>query len=176
LNGERLAVGRGLKTGMSEQEKTVAEAPQSRWEADVSHRVVIRYAKGRVLRGYLCGGDEATALLRDSSTLTVETVEGGYVEVQPSEIKAVFFVRSFEGTPDYSEFKVFAACPNGKGVWVRLHFLDGETLEGVAPNCLSTYSSPVLYITPPDPASNNEAVLVSKRFLKEMQVLGLASD
>ena len=29
---------------------------------------------------------------------------------------------------------------------------------------------------PPDPASNNQAVLVSKHFLKEMQVLGLASD
>jgi hypothetical protein len=161
---------------MSEQGTTVAETSRSSWEADVSRRVVVRYAEGRSLRGYLCGGDDATAWMRDSNTLTVKTVAGSYVEVQPSEIKAVFFVRSFDGVPDYSEFKVFAARPNGKGVWVRLHFLDGEILEGVAPNCLSTYSLPVLYITPPDPASNNEAVLVSKRFLKEMQVLGLASD
>ena len=161
---------------MSEQGKTVAGASRSGWEADVSRRVVIRYAKGRLLQGYLCAGEDATVWMGDSSTLSVETVEGRHVDVQPSEIKAIFFVRSFEGSPDYSEFKVFAARPNGKGVWVRLHFLDGEILEGVAPNCLSTYSLPILYITPPDPASNNEAVLVSKRFLKEMQVLGLASD
>jgi hypothetical protein len=88
----------------------------------------------------------------------------------------VFFVKKFEGTPDYSEFKVFTAQPNGRGVWIRVHFQDGEIMEGVAANKLDTYLKPVFAMTPPDPASNNQTVLVSKPSLVEMQILGLAAD
>ena len=98
------------------------------------------------------------------------------MEVQTSEIKALFFVKRFEGNRDYSEFTVFSNRPSGRGVWVRVKFRDGEVMEGVAPNRLDTYLGAAFSMTPPDPASNNVAVWVSKRSLEEMQVLGLASD
>jgi hypothetical protein len=49
-------------------------------------------------------------------------------------------------------------------------------MEGIASNCLNTYSKSAFYMTPPDPESNNQGVLVSKQYLREMHVLGLASD
>jgi uncharacterized protein DUF6982 len=144
--------------------------------ADPRQRVVVRYADGRVLRGFVVGGKETRLLDTLPDSLAVKDSNGKSVKVGASDIKAIFFVKSFEGNPDYTEFKVFSSRPSGKGVWVRVHFKDGEIIEGVAPNCFETYSKAVFYITPPDPGSNNQGVLVSKHYLKEMQVLGLASE
>ncbi len=161
---------------MEQQANAASKIPQPMTRGGIGRKVVIRYANGQLRRGFLTKGDEVTLQTNLLDSIVVESSEGKLVEVRASEIKAIFFVKSFEGSPDYSEFKVFSTRPNGKGVWIRVHFEDGEVIEGVAPNCIDTYSKAVFYMTPPDPASNNQAVLVSKRFLKEMQVLGLASD
>ena len=144
--------------------------------SDVSRRVIVRYANGTTLRGYFTA-EEAQELSHPlSERFSVRNVEGNMEDVEVSGLKAIFFVKSFEGTQDYSEFKVFTHQPSGKGVWVRLHFHDGEVMEGIAPNALGTFASKAFTLTPPDPRSNNESVIVSKHCLKEMQILGLASD
>jgi len=145
-------------------------------ELETRRKVVIRYVDGSLLRGYLSPEDEAALQENATQPFIVQTLGGDSQEVKPSEIKAIFFVKSFDGSPNYSEFKVFTNRPNGRGVWIRVHFRDDEVMEGVTPNSLSTYFNPVFYLTPPDPASNNRTVLISKRSLKEMQVLGLAAD
>lgn len=152
------------------------EKAQSKSDIAANRKAVIRYVNGSLLRGFLTAEGEAALQRNEGDSFLVRTTDGKSQEVRPAEIKAVFFVKSFEGSPDYSEFKVFTTRPNGKGVWIRVHFLDGEIMEGVAPNCLDTYSKRIFYMTPPDPASNNQTVLVSKRYLKDMQVLGLATD
>jgi len=161
---------------MDKQANAPSETPQAASDVETRRKVVIRYANGLLLRGFLSTKDEAALAANELDSFVVQSDDGELVRVRASEIKAIFFVKSFEGSPDYSEFKVFPGRPNGKGIWVRVHFLDGEIMEGVAPNSLDTYSKPVFYMTPPDPASNNQAVVVSKRFLKEMQVLGLAAE
>lgn len=158
------------------QKRARAASETRRWVPGIQGRqkVVIRYTDGRVRRGFLAKGaapQEATP-----GPPVVEDFGGKLVKVAPPEIKAIFFVKSFEGNRDYSEFKVYSSRPNGKGVWIRVHFKDGEVIEGVAANSFDTYSKEVFYMTPPDPGSNNQAVLVSKHSLKEMQVLGLATD
>ena len=146
------------------------------WEVETRRKAVIRYVDGSLLRGYLSAQDEAALQTNVMEPFVVQVAGGHSQEVKPSDIKAIFFVKSFEGSPNYSEFKVFTNRPNGRGVWIRVHFRDGEVMEGVATNSLETYTRPVFQLTPPDPASNNQAVLVSKHFLQEMQVLGLAAD
>ncbi len=138
--------------------------------------MVVRYTDGRVLRGFAAGQKEARLQDTLPDSLALKDANGKPVKVRTTDIKAIFFVKSFEGNPDFTEFKVFSGRPTGKGVWLRVHFKDGEVIEGVAPNCVGTYSKPVFYIMPPDPGSNNQRVLVSKYYLKEMQVLGLASE
>lgn len=161
---------------MRSSTKTTSVSPtQEQYRQDL-RKVVIRYAEGTLLRGYVSSADEAALWSGQAESAVVQTIDGKRAEIRPEEIKAVFFVKSFEGSPDYSEFKVFTNRPSGKGVWVRVHFQDGEIMEGVAPNCLNTYTKSAFYMTPPDPGSNNQAVLVSKQYLREMHVLGLASD
>ena len=159
---------------MGRQTNAPLETAKAVPQTEVRRKVVIRYASGDILRGFLAIGEEG--LPTDSSAFVVEGPSGGFIEANASELKAIFFVKSFEGSRDYSEFKVFRTRPNEKGVWVRVRFRDGEEMEGVTPNCLDTYTKSVFHMSPPDPASNNQVVLVSKSFLKEMRVLGLASD
>lgn len=163
---------------MEKQTDTQLGASVSQVDSGLATRrkVIIRYVDGSLVRGYLAPEDEAALQENAMEPFLVQTVRDSPQEVRPSEIKAIFFVKSFEGSPNYSEFKVFTNRPNGRGVWVRVHFQDGEVMEGVTPNSLSTYFNPVFYLTPPDPASNNQTVLVSKKSLSEMQVLGLAAD
>jgi uncharacterized protein DUF6982 len=144
--------------------------------ADLDQKVVIRYTDGRVLRGFVRKRKDTALEDTLPDSLLVKESDGKRVNVVASDLKAIFFVKSFEGDQDYTEFKVFSSRPSGKGVWVRVRFKDGEVIEGVAPNCIETYSRVLFYITPPDPKSNNQGVLVSKHYLKEMQVLGLASE
>ena len=153
-----------------------SETKSSVLSPESSQKVIIRYTDGRVLRGFVPLRNDATHQDTLPDSVVVKESDGKPVKVVASEIKAVFFVKSFEGNQDYTEFKVFSSRPSGKGVWVRVLFKDGELIEGVAPNCFETYSQPLFYITPPDPRANNQGVLVSKHYLKEMQVLGLASE
>ncbi|MFB3920851.1 MAG: hypothetical protein ACE145_03970 [Terriglobia bacterium] len=145
-------------------------------DVDGLRKAIIRFSSGRVLRTYISAEEESFLYQSAPATFAARTPDGNRVEVKSSEVKAIFFVKSFEGAADYSEFKVFTAQPNGRGVWVRIHFHDGEIMEGVAPNRIDTYVKPVFSMTPPDPASNNQTVLVSKQSLQEMQILGLAAD
>jgi len=163
---------------MEKQIDTQPGTSVSQADAELATRrkAVIRYVDGSLLQAYFSPEDEAALQKNATEPFFVQTVGGSPQEVRPSEIKAIFFVKSFEGSPNYSEFKVFTNRPNGRGVWIRVHFRDGEVMEGVTPNSLSTYFNPVFYLTPPDPASNNQTVLISKQSLREMQVLGLAAD
>lgn len=161
---------------MSGQARAHTRTAQHTSEREKIRKVVIRYTDGSILRGYL-GADDLELIGKDeSSSFLVKSIDGKHHDVQSTALKAIFLVKTFEGSRDYSEFKVFTNRPNGKGVWVRVHFHDGEIIEGIAPNALDTYAKPVFYLVPPDPGSNNQAVLVSKRSLREMQVLGLATD
>jgi len=145
-------------------------------ERELRRKVIIRYVDGSLLRGYLSPEDGTTFGKNEMEPFVVEDEGGHSQEVRPSQIKAIFFVKTFDGSPNYSEFKVFSNRPSGRGVWIRVEFGDGEVMEGIAPNSLATYFNSAFSMTPPDPASNNLTVLVSKRSLRDMQVLGLAAD
>jgi len=143
---------------------------------EVTQKVVVHFADGRTIWGFI---PESTG--RSEGTLTAEAMEvtdtdGKCLKIQPADVKAIFLVRSFEGDPNYAEYKSFIDRSTGNGVWLRVHFQDGEILEGVGPNTLATFLDSMFYLTPPDPRSNNHAVLVSKSSLSQMQVLGLAAS
>jgi len=141
-----------------------------------ARRVIVRYANGSIVRGYLHQDDIQGWHEDPDKQPTIRNADGDHEPVDVAGLKAIFFVKSFEGSQNYSEFKVFTHQPSGKGVWVRVHFQDGEVMEGIAPNALSTFSGSIFSLTPPDPQSNNESVIVAKNCLENMQILGLATD
>ena len=59
------------------------------------------------------------------------------------------------------------------GLWVRLRYSDGETLEGVIPNDLLNLLDNGVQITPPDLNSNTERIFVPRGSLREITVLGV---
>lgn len=140
--------------------------------ASTLRKVLVRFSDGRLVRAYLAVSGEWPSLSASAEMLPLQGDNGVRIEFNPEDIKAIFVVKSFEGNPNYVEFKNFPQRPGDPGLWVRVRFMDQESLEGVAPNSLATFADPIFVMTPPDPQSNNQAVLVSKRSLAEMQILG----
>ncbi|MBI1353169.1 MAG: hypothetical protein GC160_02400 [Acidobacteria bacterium] len=90
------------------------------------------------------------------------------------EVRALYFVRDFEGLPDGDEEKrVFGSRPKVDGLWVRLTFRDDEAYEGVIANDLLALHDPGVLFSPPDANSNTQRIYVPHAALKEFKVLGV---
>lgn len=111
--------------------------------------MVVRYADGRILKGY-ANFDPAQSRL---ALVPRDDPEADAIEVPVSELKAVFFVRTFEGDPARDESKDLyqARPPNTRKVSVR--FEDGEELVGYTRQ-LDRHRAG-LFFTPLDSGSNN---------------------
>lgn len=97
------------------------------------------------------------------------------VEIVPYEqIRAVYFVRDFNGLPnDEEEKRVFGSRPKLDGLWVRLTFRDDKSYEGVISNDLLQMGEPGVTFSPPDANSNTQRIYVPRAALREMKVLGV---
>ncbi len=133
-------------------------------------RVVVRKLDKGLIKGFL----EPKGCL--ASEVEVLDREGRLVRVPMSEIKAVFFVRSFEGNPDRAERKVFRSRPRLAGLWVRITFKDNEVLEALLPNNLLEVDPLGYLVTSPDVYSNNIRFYVPRTALIEMEIIGVISD
>jgi len=78
------------------------------------------------------------------------------VQVKVDELKAVFFVKSFEGDRGHQD--LHEGDRAGYGKKIRVVFQDGEEIVGYT----SGYSAerPAFFVFPVDPESNNDRVLV----------------
>jgi len=89
-----------------------------------------------------------------------------------AKVRAVYFVREFSDEFE-PERKAFLSRPKLDGLWVRLRFTDGDTLEGVVPNDLLSLLDNGLQITPPDLNSTTDRIFVPRGALSEVTVLGV---
>lgn len=94
-------------------------------------------------------------------------------EIPAAEIKAVFYVNSFEGDSDHKELHFYTRAPIVHGIWVRLQFVDGEVMEGIIYNSIRYLVDPGFFLLPTDPDSNNRLVYVRKSWLADYRVLGM---
>jgi hypothetical protein len=133
-------------------------------------RVVVRKLDKGLVKGFL----DPNGYL--ASEIEVLDREGRLVHVPMSEIKAVFFVRDFEGNPERAERKVFRSRPRLAGLWVRMTFKDTEVLEALLPNNLLDVDPLGYLVTPPDVYSNNVRIFIPRVALTEIVVLGVISD
>lgn len=117
-------------------------------------KIVLRFLDGRVTPGY-------APLYEDGLDEIFATDTSGLPLVVPMrELKAVFFVRTFSGNPDYDsrrsleELREFASSD-----LVRLRFHDGETLVGEVRRGASMASG--FFLTVLDPDDNNLLIYVN---------------
>ncbi len=101
------------------------------------------------------------------------TPEGTLVQVPLSETKAVCFVRDFENSESWRKHRAFATRPKTSGLWVRLKFRDGDTIEGLLPNNLMQVEAGGFSLLPPDPTFQNQRMFVPRLALEGVEVLGV---
>ncbi len=147
-------------------------------------KIVARLRDGKLVKGFVKGSSPATleAFLRESwqspaSVIGVHTLElSERISVPLHALKALFFVKTFDGRKEYREVKFFERTPPMNGLWVRVEFHDHETLEGIVENSLRHLTEPGFFMKPPDPQGNNESVYVMKDFLQTFRILGVKPD
>lgn len=140
---------------------------KTRPPASTHKKVVVSLADRKTLRGYLNPGR-----LGHADSLDLLTTDGAHEAIPVSRIRAIYFVREFED--DFEpERKTFLSRPKLDGLWVRLRFTDGDSLEGVIPNDLLNLLDNGLQITPPDFGGPTDRIFVPRSALSEVTVLGV---
>jgi hypothetical protein len=99
--------------------------------------------------------------------------EGSLIHVPLTETKAVCFVRDFENSESWRKHRSFATRPKTSGLWVRLKFRDGDTLEGLLANNLMQVEPGGFSVLPPDPTFQNQRMFVPRMALESIEVLGV---
>jgi len=139
---------------------------KTRAAASTHKKVIVTFSDRTTLQAYI------NPLRLPSDPLDLLTTNGEQRSVPLKEIRAVYFVRDF--TPDYEpERKAFLSRPKLDGLWVRLTFLDKETLEGVVTNDLLALMDSGMQITPPDLNGPALRIFVPRSALSEVTVLGV---
>jgi hypothetical protein len=134
-------------------------------------KVVVRKLDRSLVKGFV----ESASYLRLNRIELIDR-EGRAVVVPLPEIKAIFFVRDFDGNPQRSERKLFQSRPRLAGLWVQMTFKDDEVLEGLLPNNLVEISPEGFLVTPADLYSNNLKIFVPRVALSKINVLGVIPD
>lgn len=130
-------------------------------------KIVIRFADGRIEKGYsqdFFPNKPAFHLFENLSKGAAN-----HKEIRVADLKAVFFVKTFAGNPDYKERKRFVEGDPAQGRKAEVDFLDGEVLQG----SVLGYDpkGPGFFLFPSDPESNNQRVFVTNSAVKKFRYL-----
>ena len=135
--------------------------------ASTHKKVIVALLDRKSLRGYL-----NPSRLGQIDPVDLLTQTGEHQELPLAKIRSIYFVRDFDD--DFEpERKAFLSRPKLDGLWLRLRFLDGDSLEGVIPNDLLGLIDNGIQITPPDFNSNTDRIFIPRAALSEVTVLGV---
>jgi len=106
------------------------------------------------------------------------TPAGNLVQIPFSETKAICFVRDLDDAPSrgrdaWISNRAFQTRPKTAGLWIRMRFRDGDTLEGIVPSNLMLLEGSGFSVVPPDPTFQLQRVLVPREALTSADVLGV---
>src|SRR5262244_1003173 len=135
--------------------------------ASTHKKVVVRKNDRDTVNGYV-----APANFVHEGKLELLNTSGNVVGIDLRDIKAAYFVREFGDSESLSR-KTFTSRPRTEGLWVRLRFKDGETLEGMMPNDLTQSGLEGFLLTPPDLRSNTQRIFVPRSALESLTVLAV---
>jgi hypothetical protein len=132
-----------------------------------SVKIVVRFADERILKGYsqdFFPNKPVFHLVRN-----IARGSANQKEIHVSDLKAIFFVKTFAGNPDYKERKSFAEGDIVQGRKVEIAFVDGEILQGSVLGYNPKDSG--FFLFPSDPKSNNHRVFVVNSAVKNFKYL-----
>ena len=145
------------------------------------HTVVVNLKNSSILHGYYRSDDPVlatTAVPADLPTsMKIEPEAGGpAIDVDLQDAKAVFFVRSFAGSPAQKDVRFFDSLSIHPYLWIRMTFEDGETMEGRVSNNIDLLKKNAFRLFPVDELTNNRCLFVPKASLRSFQIIGLLEE
>jgi hypothetical protein len=129
-------------------------------------RVVAHFKDGRIIKGYT--HDFIPPL--KNFTITSGERSDDISEIHTTELKALFFVKSFEGNKQYIAKNTFddAYMIDRQGLKVKVTFSDGEVMRGTTPDPARIFKG--FFIIPVDPKGNNDKVYVEADSTVQIQI------
>ena len=150
----------------SETPAREAVAPELKGQVDSAfQKIVARHADGKILKGYTQDFHPSRPQFSLWPSINATPKERTVVPVR--QLKAVFFVRDFNGNPNHQERKAFVV--RGQGRRVEVTFTDGETILGTTlnyrPDCQG------FFVSPADPSGNNTRIYVVSKAVRRVRFL-----
>jgi len=128
-------------------------------------KIVARHADGKIIKGYT--QDFHPSRPQFSLWPTINATPKERVVVSVARLKAVFFVRDFNGNPEHKEQKTSVA--RGQGRRIEVTFADGEVITGTTLNYRPDGQG--FFMSPSDAAANNTRVFVVATALRRVRFL-----
>jgi hypothetical protein len=123
------------------------------------NQVVVQFKDNTILKGKIEDWSP------HKTHVFVHTLDQGILNINMEKLKAVFFIKDFEGNPDYKE--TYGDLMPGEGRKIKVKFLDGEEIIGY---CL-TYSKHHhgFTITPADKLCNNTRIFIIQSAIEKVE-------
>ncbi len=130
----------------------------------ISNKVVARFKNGDVIKGI------TNDFNPDKPIFHVQERIGDKInlrEIKTDLLKAVFFVKAYEGNKEYEEKKRFDG-PTSGGIKIKIFFLDGEVLVGTTNGYKPERRG--FWFFPVDKNSNNIRVFIVNSAVKGVKL------
>jgi small nuclear ribonucleoprotein (snRNP)-like protein len=135
--------------------------------AKIENKVVVRFRDGKMVKGYTYDFHPHKEVFHVTETQYSKDV----TEVSNSLLKAVFFVKTFEGNKDHRGPEDFSleSLKNAPGLKVKVTFSDGEVMYGSTNGYQPDRKG--FFIFPADEESNNERVYIIRQSTVTVETL-----
>lgn len=127
-------------------------------------KIVVRFLDGRTLKG------QTHDFNPDRPSFHFHTDKGQPVmQLDIKDIKALFFVKDYDGNKEYYERKEFNPGDIAQGRKVEITFIDGEAMQGSTTGYDPKRQG--FFLIPTDPKGNNTRIFVVKAAIKDFRFL-----
>jgi hypothetical protein len=133
----------------------------------IQNKIVVRYVDGQLLKGVTSDFFPNKDIFH---VMPADAPQGSKpVELSTQNLKAIFFVKGYEGNPDYKDKKEFDSGKAPVGRKIKIVFKDGELMVGTTNGYQP--GRPGFFIVPADPNSNIERCYILSAATQEVSFI-----
>lgn len=127
----------------------------------VPNKVVVKFKDKTMAKG------KTNDFFPNKTQFHLEEINGEIIEISIEVLKAVFFVKDFDGNKDHKKNYNDQIAAGGRKI--KVSFIDGETVVGFTIGCSPDRQG--FYMTPADIQGNNERIFVVKSATEKVEFL-----